>query len=80
VGFEGIINLCPLRALCQKAFPASLNFSPEVCRKSKELMKLIHPGLQGKKERALGLPLYAPFRWQCIGGLKCPEQKVLLRI
>jgi large subunit ribosomal protein L28 len=30
VGFEGIINLCPLRALCQKAFPASLNFSPEV--------------------------------------------------
>jgi UDP-N-acetylmuramate-alanine ligase len=30
VGFEGIINLCPLRALCQKVFPASLNFSPEV--------------------------------------------------
>jgi len=30
VGFEGIINLCPLRAFCQKAFPASLNFSPEV--------------------------------------------------
>jgi hypothetical protein len=30
VGFEGIINLSPLRALCQKAFPASLNFSPEV--------------------------------------------------
>jgi len=25
-------------------------------------MKLIHSGLQGKKERALGLPLYAPFR------------------
>jgi hypothetical protein len=30
VGFEGIINLCPLRALCQKIFPAFLNFSPEV--------------------------------------------------
>jgi hypothetical protein len=30
VGFEGIINLCPLRVLCQKAFPAFLNFSPEV--------------------------------------------------
>jgi hypothetical protein len=30
VGFEDIINLCPLRALCQKAFPASSNFSPEV--------------------------------------------------
>jgi hypothetical protein len=30
VGFRGIINLCPLRTLCQKAFPASLNFSPEV--------------------------------------------------
>jgi hypothetical protein len=43
-------------------------------------MKLIHPGLQGKKELALGLFLYTPFRWQCIEGLKCPEQKVLLRI
>ena len=30
MGFGGIINLCPLRALCQKIFPASLNFSPEV--------------------------------------------------
>jgi len=43
-------------------------------------MKLIHPGLQGKKELAIGLFLYTPFRWQCIEGLKCPEQKVLLRI
>jgi hypothetical protein len=30
VGFEGIINLCPLRALCQRIFPAFLNFSPKV--------------------------------------------------
>jgi hypothetical protein len=43
-------------------------------------MKLIHSELQGKKERALGLPLYAPSRWQCIEGLKRPEQRVLLRI
>ena len=28
VGFEGIINSCSLRALCQKIFPASQNFSP----------------------------------------------------
>jgi hypothetical protein len=30
VGFEGIINLCPLRALCQKVFLAFVNFSPDV--------------------------------------------------
>jgi len=37
VGFEGIISLCPLRALCQKVFPASLNFSPEVYQRLRQL-------------------------------------------
>jgi diguanylate cyclase len=30
VGFDGIINPCPLRAFCQRIFPAFVNFSPKV--------------------------------------------------
>jgi hypothetical protein len=50
VGFEDIINLCPLRALCQKVFPASSNFSPEV----KKLLTNLIQSLQSEPSSCEG--------------------------